>query len=608
MKIILQDKFLRPRQDRMESATIRSSINKCHETGRINAFKLQPPGGDIPVPHVYWDSDVAKVMEGMARAVKLNPASPLNEELDQLVDLVISAQQEDGYLNTHYTVMEQDERWKHLHWAHELYCAGHLTEAAVAHFEATGDRKFLDTMCRYADYIDSVFGPEDGKKKGYPGYEELELALVRLYRTTGNRKYLDLAKYFVDERGKEPNYFQAAESVTDDCSNIQAHKPVRDQHEAVGHAVRAVYLYSGMADVAQETGDTELMKVCEDLFNNIAEKKMYVTGGIGATRHGEAFRGNYALPTAEAYAESCAAIGLIFFASRMLAASNDSKYADVIERTLYNGAISGLSLSGDRYFYGNPLEVSPDMPVSNHIVAERQPWFGCSCCPTSYCRFLPQLQDFCYRANDKELWIDIPASAVIEGTDWQTTVSGSYPYDGKITVRITSREELAVKIRIPAYSNGLAKICVNGQEVNTKESEKGYVTLKRIWSENDIIELDLNVKPALVYANPLLTAVAGKAAISMGPLVYTFEQVDNPGALCRYMIDSKTGFKVVDANHIMEGAKMIECSGFATEINENAPLYSNKAPVLFPVTLKAVPYALWSNRTPGEMRVFLNIR
>ncbi len=608
-KVKLQDCFFAPRQDKMETVTIESSLKKCKETGRLDAFKLQQPGGDIPVPHVYWDSDVAKVMEGMAHAVRLNPESPLRKRLDELVDLVVSAQQPDGYLNTHYTVVEQENRWKALHWAHELYCCGHLTEAAVAHWEATGSTKFLDAMSRYADYVASVFGHGEGQIAGYPGHEELELALVKLYRATKNRKYLELSKYFVDERGQSPNYFSEKEGFWEgNLSNLQAHKPVREQDEAVGHAVRATYLYSGMADVAMETADKELFSVCEKLFDNIADKKMYLTGGIGSTRHGEAFRDAYVLPNADAYAESCASIGMVFFASRMLRATGDSKYADVMEREMYNGAISGLSLKGDEFFYVNPLEVSSVFSTTGHILPVRQEWFGCSCCPTSYCRFLPQLQDFCFFADDDALRINIPASATIQTSGYTAEITGDYPYSGKVTMQISSNKEIKLFVRIMDFCNGKFTVKLNGQ-ILVPAVEKGYAVFLRKWNEGDVLEWDFPMEPNLVYANSHVSADAGCAAVTRGPLVYTFETTDNPGCIRNYALAENTPeFTLKPVDGLLPGTIAIECNGFVREDGENAPLYSTKKPLYQTVRLTAIPYALWQNRGSAEMKVFLPLK
>jgi len=608
--IRLNDCFFRPRQNVLESSTLESSLKQCKDTGRLDAFLLRQPGGDVPEPHVYWDSDVAKVMEGMAYAVKLNPDSPMRKRLDELVDVVVSAQQPDGYLNTHFTVVEKEHRWEWLSWAHELYCAGHLTEAAVAHFEATGSRKFLDAMCRYADYIATVFGRGEGQKRGYPGHEELELALVKLYHATGEQKYLDLAKYFIDERGQEPHYFSQVEKTQDEngLAQLQCHKPVREQEEAVGHAVRAAYLYSGMADVGSLTGDKDLLAACERLFNNIVSRKMYITGGIGSTCHGEAFCKAYVLPNADAYAESCASMGMVFFAHRMLKITGDSKYADVVEREIYNGAISGLSLSGDEFFYVNPLEASSGYQACGNSCNVRQKWFGCSCCPTNYCRFIPQLQDFCYRAEEKTLWVDIPAAAEIKTDAYSAVISGAYPYDGKIRMTLTSAGEITLKTRIMDFTCGSFSVKLNGENLSPAVV-KGYAVITRTFAAGDVLEWEFRIAPRLTFANPMVSADAGCAAVTLGPIVCAFETADNPGPIVGYSLRAyENNFRLVPAEGLPEGTMAVECDGYVQDVSSDAPLYSS-APVSFkPVRLKGIPYALWQNRKQSEMRVFLPLK
>ncbi|MBO4630333.1 MAG: glycoside hydrolase family 127 protein, partial [Lentisphaeria bacterium] len=412
--IHLKDGVFAPRQETNWKTTIPGCIRRCEETGRLKAFELKWKEGDPDKPHIYWDSDVAKVLEGMSASLQIHPDPAMEKKLDELIDLVIGAQQPDGYLNTHFTVIDQDKRWTNLHDWHELYCAGHLMESAVAHYQATGRRKFLDAMCRYADYIDSLFGRDPGKKRGYPGHEEIELALVKLYHASGEKRYLELARYFVEERGTEPNYFVTAENFPEaGLKNRQAHKPVREQTEADGHAVRAMYLFAGLADIAGETSDPALLECAERLFRNTVQRRMYITGGVGSTQFGEAFTHDFDLPNALAYAESCAAIGLALFAKRLLDITGKCEYADVLERVLYNNGLSGISLQGDTFFYANPLEVNETFFERGHIYSSRQKWFDCSCCPTNYCRFLPRLGLFCADAAPDRLRIDIPAAMEI---------------------------------------------------------------------------------------------------------------------------------------------------------------------------------------------------
>ncbi|MHA1715249.1 MAG: glycoside hydrolase family 127 protein, partial [Promethearchaeota archaeon] len=371
-------------QDLIRQVTIYHSFDKLKKTGRIDAFKLDwKPGRGIP-PHVFWDSDVAKWIETASYALITKPDPDLKKMLDDLIDLVISAQQPDGYLNTHFTVVEPEKRWTNLRDLHELYCAGHLIEAAIAHHEATGSDRFLNAMIKYADYIDAVFGPENGKLKGYPGHQEIELALVKLYKITRNEKYLKLAKFFLDERGQIPFYFEieaekrgekpkSFDRAIKDREYRQSHLPVRDQEEIVGHAVRAQYMYSAMVDVGYLTRDDDLINAARKIWNDTTLKKMYITGGVGSTRTNEGITKAYDLPNETAYAETCAGIALFLWSYRLLSIDKDSKYADMMERALYNGILSGISISGDKFFYENPLANDPRNPdLVNHV---RASWF-----------------------------------------------------------------------------------------------------------------------------------------------------------------------------------------------------------------------------------------
>ena len=605
--IHLNDGVFAPRQETNWKTTIPSCIRRCEETGRLKAFKLGWKEGDPDMPHIYWDSDVAKVLEGMAASLQIHPDPELEKQLDELVDLVVGAQQPDGYLNTHFTVTDQDKRWTNLHDWHELYCAGHLIEAAVAHYESTGKRKFLDAMCRYADYIDSLFGREPGKKRGYPGHEEIELALVKLYHATGEKRYLELSRYFVEERGTEPNYFVTAENYPEiGLKNRQAHKPVRQQTEADGHAVRAMYLFAGVADVAAETHDQSLLECAERVFRNVAGRRMYITGGVGSAQQGEAFTHDFALPNSVAYAESCAAIGLALFAKRLLDATGKREYADVLERVLYNNGLSGISLQGDTFFYANPLEVNSTFLELGHIFPSRQKWFNCSCCPTNYCRFLPRLGLFCADASDRRVRIDIPAAMNIFRPDYELEISGQYPYDGKIPVRIIKGGKFTLAVRIPAWCRKYS-VLLNGK-ASDAALLNGYWTLEREWSSGDEILLDLDMPAEVIYANAAVPADIGKAAVQRGPVVYCLESVDNPDILLHTArISAHPVFEVIEAAGLPEGTRAICFSGEAAQPADDQ-LYSVNPPVYKPVQLSAIPFALWQNRGKSSMQVFLQVK
>ncbi len=606
----LTDPVFAERISACRKATIPSSIEKCRDTGRIDAFRLNWKKGMPNAPHIFWDSDFAKVLEGMALMLAQNPDDKeLDAELDSYVDLVISAQQPDGYLNTHFTVVEPDKRWTNIFDWHELYCAGHLMEAAVAHYRATGNRKFVDSLGRYADYIATVFGTEEGKIHGYPGHEEIELALCKMADATGEKKYLDLAKYFVDERGKEPNFFVQEDQMrnstygSEALENRQAHKPVREQTDAVGHSVRALYLYIGMADVAMRTGDKGLLDACRTLFDSVAEKRMYLTGGCGSSRLGEAFTLDYDLPNETAYSESCAAMALVQFARRMADATGEVQYADVMEQALYNNAISGISLDGTHFFYANPLTVSPTLITAGHVMPERQPWFGCSCCPTSYCRFLPQVGGLGWSVRDGELRCNIPAAGQVKSGNIELSVSGRYPYDGAIGFEIISGGEFTLSIRIPSWcANWSATL--NGKTLNVK-AENGYLSITCAWAKGDRVDLVLALAIDVVRANPKVTANAGKIALMRGPVVYALESLDNPGNIQTLIVPAEQEFRLGEAKGLNNIPAILGEALRETDESGGRLYYRLRSPKREKVALVAIPYALWQNRGKAELATWL---
>lgn len=597
----LHDPVFAPRIDTAIRRTIPACIRKCHDTGRFEAFKLKWREGMPNKPHIFWDSDVAKVLEGMALALQLRPDVKMKAELEEYIELIISAQQPDGYLNIVFSTQQKDERWSNLFNGHELYCAGHLIEAAVAHFNATGRRNFLDCMCRYADYIATVFGHDANKTHGYPGHEELELALCKLAEATGERKYFELAAYFVNERGQTPNYFLQEQPLMGerDLKNRQAHKPVREQTDADGHAVRAIYLYSGMADVAAEFNDAELLRACENLWNNIVHKRMYITGGIGSIPIGEAFTVDYHLPNDSAYAESCAAIGLALFAQRMLNATGEGRYADVMEQVLYNNALSGISLDGEHFFYANLLEVDDNSFAFNHISKTRQEWFSCSCCPTNYCRFLPQLGSFICSETDDEIRLNIPAATRLPNG---IEVSGGYPYNSDIRVRFANCGKYKFSVRIPGWC-GRYTLTLNDAEC-LEQAVGGYVTFDREWHSGDEIRLILEMPVRVLYPNCKITSDAGRIALTRGPLVYALESVDNGKVLPQLVIPVEQEFALSKATGLPEGTVAISGRALQEE-NSSDSLYSTAPPACHECTFTAIPYALWQNRGESNMAVWL---
>ena len=613
-QVRLEDPFFKVWTEKNRLSTLPSALRKCRESGRIDAFRLNWKEGMANKPHPYWDSDVAKVLEGMAYELMTEPDRELEKELEEIVALIVSSQGTDGYLNSYYSVVEPEKRWKDLAYGHELYCAGHLMEAAVAHFQATGRRNFLDCMCRCADYIASVFGRGEGRIRGYPGHPEIELALCRLAKATGRKRYLELAKFFIDERGREPRYYACVEGIENETNlkQLQAHRPLREQNEAVGHAVRAVYLYSGMADVAAATDDAELLDLCRTLFRNIAERKMYITGGIGATREGEAFLEEWNLPNAEAYAESCAAIGLVFFAERMLNITGDSCYADVMERVLYNGALSGIGLSGDVFYYANPLEMNPGIRLPEPYSVDRRPWFSCSCCPTNCCRFLPGIATRLWSVKEETedktgaaaVRLNIPAASVYDDSRRRIRVSGAYPYDGRFEVLFESDFPGTFSFRIPEYCGGAFQSTLNGRSVRLPVDGNGYALLKGMKKKGDCLEVNLNMPVRVMRSHPSLLQNHGKIALTRGPLVYALESADNPPGLERLLIPADQSFQTLPAasGSLPPGTLFIRGTAFREkERCADSPLYSTDSPDLEKGTFTALPYALRQNRGGNEM-------
>lgn len=599
-----QDGVLKDRIESGRTGTIPASLAKSYETGRIDAFKLNWKKGDPDQPHFFWDSDVAKVLEGIANSLSLHPDKELEAEYDKIIDLIASAQQPDGYLNVYFTVVEPEQRWKKISETHELYCAGHLLEAAVAGYTLLGKRKFLDVMCRYIDYIDTVFGAEEGKLRGYPGHQELELALIRLYEVTGNKKYADLSKFFIDERGKEPHFYrdvQKHEPVYG-LIEVQSHKPVREETKAVGHSVRAVYMYSAMADQARIYNDEELFNVCEKIYRNITGKRMYITGGIGSTFHGEAFTTDYDLSNGTSmYAESCAAIGLVRFAGRMFNITGDGKYVDTVERAIFNGILSGISLDGKKYFYTNYLEMDENYFPYNMGASERQPWFWCSCCPTNFCRFLPEMLQYLWSESDDEVTLNIPVANTFAGRFGELEVQSLYPYDGAVSVTVNADGKFKLSCRIPNWCKG-ATFLLNGEKQEIG-AQNGFVTFDREWKKGDKIEYMLPMPVEVMRSNSKVTGNNGRIALMRGPLVYACETVDNPQGVANMIIPADQEFKLADAAGLPDGTVAI--TGEALYESKSEELYSSEPPTLTNGKFTAIPYALWQNRGKANMAVWI---
>ena len=576
---------------------------------------------------VFQDSDVAKWLEAVAYSLETHPNPELEEIADETIDLIGRAQLEDGYLNTYYILNGLDKRWTNLQDCHELYCAGHMIEAGVAYYRATGKRELLDIVCRFADHIDTIFGPEPGKKRGYPGHQEIELALFKLYEVTDEEKYLNLAKYFIDERGTEPYYFdieREERGLTEHFNGMrglgrqyaQAHLPVRDQTTAEGHSVRATYMYAAMADIALETGDEELLKACKTLWDNIVTKRMYITGGIGSMAHGEAFSYDYDLPNDTAYAETCAAIGLIFFAWRMLQIEPNSCYADVIEKALYNNVIAGMSLDGKRFFYVNPLEVVPEACEKNgtkmHVKSTRQKWFPCACCPPNISRLIASLGQYIYTIKEDTLYIhqyiDNTSNMKIHGDEISITQKTDYPWDERINVELALEieKEFTLAFRIPEWCKN-ARILVNGQAIDRNNTENGYVMLNRRWKDGDTVQLLFPMKVLRMRSNPLVRENIGRVALQYGPIIYCLEEVDNGPNLHEVRLPLDAQFDVKFEEDLFGGVNIIEV--VAERVDKKWPaesLYSSQNSIEYvPSKLKFIPYYAWDNRGLGEMLIWV---
>ncbi|TDF98696.1 glycoside hydrolase family 127 protein [Paenibacillus piri] len=578
---------------------------------------------------VFQDSDLGKWLETVGFALSKERNPELEKLADDVIDLLGRAQQPDGYLNSYYTVKAPGERWTNLRDNHELYCAGHLMEAAVAYYEATGKRKFLDIMCRYADYIGTVFGAEAGQKRGYDGHPEVELALVKLYQASGNRSYLELSKFFVEERGQQPHFFDAEIREREALQGasgkkkrtydyFQAHLPVKEQTTAEGHSVRAVYLYSAMADLAVEYGDDGLKEACRTLWNDTVGRKMYVTGGIGSSAYEERFTVPYDLPNDRAYTETCAAIGLMFWAQRMLQMEKDRKYADVMELALYNGVLSGISLDGKSYFYVNPLEVWPDTANFRNdmhtVKVTRQPWFGCACCPPNIARLIASLGQYVYSAGEDErelyvhLYVGSKAGVELAGVPVQLTQQTNYPWDGQAELQLSLQQpaDLTVCLRIPGWCRKWT-VSVNGAETDAGEPVNGYAKLTRTWQDGDRIELSFDMPVELMHSHPNVRSNAGKVALQRGPIVYCLEEIDNGANLQDLAIASDAQFDVNYDAGLLGGVAVLTGVGSRSVIPAKAEgiLYGTRPFERAAAPVKAIPYFAWSNREPGEMTVWI---
>ncbi|MEF2965018.1 beta-L-arabinofuranosidase domain-containing protein [Paenibacillus sp. M1] len=607
-------------------------VNSAEPSGAVRNFRIAAglEQGEF-YGMVFQDSDVAKWLEAVAYMLESDPDPALEEIADGMIDIIAMAQQEDGYLNTYFTVKEPGQRWTNLAECHELYCAGHMIEAGVAYYRATGKRKLLDVVSRFADYIDSVFGTEPGKLAGYDGHQEIELALVKLYQATGNERYLRLSRYFVDQRGQKPSFFAHEHKERGGKSHwpdgyaalnleySQSHLPVREQEKAIGHAVRLLYMLTGMADVAAETGDESLLAACRRLWDNIVNRQMYITGGVGSMPQGEAFSFDYDLPNDTVYAETCASIGLIFFAQRMLRISPEAQFADVMERALYNTVVGGMSRDGKHFFYVNPLEVDPKACGGgnrkyDHVKPVRQEWFGCACCPPNVARLLASLGEYIYTVQGDSiythLYIGGEAKLEVGGQQVGIKQTSHYPWDGRISLEVTPEQAgsaFALAVRIPGWCKQ-AVLTVNGAAypLDAGTVVNGYAVIERSWQPGDLVELNLDMPVLRMHSHPLVRANAGKVALQRGPLVYCLEQADNGPNLHEIMlpreVQLEAGREDLLGDVVTVRAEVLRLR----ESDWNGELYSDKpTPEAKRETVKFIPYYAWANRGEGEMTVWV---
>ena len=619
----LEGEFWTERLDTVLKSTIPSQHAKLAEYDILKSLKLPKPVPPLRFPRhpngftvqVFWDSDVGKWIEAASYALSHRRDAAIEAKIEAIVDDFEKAQQPDGYLNCWYLEHEPENRWTNLRDNHELYNAGHMLEGAIAYFETTGRRRWLDIMERYVAHIRQTFGTGPGQKPGYCGHPEIELALVKLYHLTKDKKHLDLAAYFVNERGQQsPHYYDVEKAERErrgievqrynypDYDYSQSHKPVREQTKVVGHAVRAMYLYTAMADLAAELNDQGLRKACETLWTDVMETKMYVTAGLGPSAHNEGFTYDYDLPNQSAYAETCASVALIFWAQRMLHLDLDGKYADVLELALFNGALSGLSIDGCHYFYANPLESNGS--------AERWDWHTCPCCTMNVSRLVASVGGYFLSTAPNgvafHVYGGISSTRDIAGTKVALKEKSNYPWSGDIRISVDPATPAAfdVKLRIPGWCKD-AKLTINGAAVPV-EAVNGYHTISRTWSMGDTIALDLEMPAERLYAHPGVIMDSGRVALRRGPLVYCVESTDNPGGrVQRIRLPRQSEISASSPDGQFAGAVTLRARAMAIDETDWHDLYRTSAPKENPTTLTAVPYYLWANRGKSSMLVWI---
>jgi DUF1680 family protein len=608
----------------VRTVTIPSQHRRLEEEGFLEVLDFHKPPAPLARPiqpsglsmQHFFDSDFGKWIEAASYTLKAHPDAVIEAQIDAIVEKLENGQMADGYLNSWFIRREPEKRWTNLRDLHEMYSMGHLLEGAVAYFEATGKRRFLDVMIYAVDHIIDTFGTEPGKLRGYDAHEEIELALVKLYRVTRDPRHLDLAVYFVDERGTMPSYYDEEarkrgenpqDYVYQTYAYSQAHMPVREQTQVVGHAVRAMYLFCAMADLAYEKDDPVLKAVCDRLFDNLTGRQLYVTGGLGPSASNEGFTREFDLPNETAYAETCAAVALGFWGHRMAQIDLDSRFTDKLETVLFNGALAGISRDGEHYFYENVLE--------SHGQNRRWKWHYCPCCPTNIARFITSLGQYFYSARDGELAVHLYGANSAELTVGDVFVrlkqETRYPWDGdvRLVLGMEKTSHLTLKLRIPGWCRD-THVTVNGEAVDlSKCVSKGYAAISLDWKDGDEIRLSFGMPVDRLYAHPAASEDGGRVALRRGPVVYCVEETDIGGEPQRLRLPADAAIDAVFDTQLLGGAIVLESKALEADATDwSGDLYRTRPPALIPKRFKAIPYHLWANRDPGAMLVWLQER
>lgn len=585
-QVTINDNFWSPRLNAHAQSTLSACISQTQDsTARIVNFEKAVGLKEGKHEGIYFDdSDVYKAMEGIAYSLINNPNSQNEALLDKWIELIAKSQQPDGYLNTFYTLNHPDERWTDME-KHEMYCGGHMIEAAIAHYQATGKRTFLDVAIKFADHLDSTFGP--GKRHWVSGHQEIELALVKLYHATQKEKYLDLAHWLLEERGHGHGKGSIWENKHWGGAYCQDDVPVSEITDIKGHAVRAMYLFTGMADVASEMNLPEYEKALKRVWEDVTQRNMYITGGIGSSQSNEGFTEDYDLPNKTAYCETCASIGMVLWNNRMNLFSKDAKYIDVLERSLYNGVLSGVSLEGDLFFYVNPLESDGD----HH----RKRWYGCACCPSNISRFIPSLGSYVYLTGDNEIFVNLymgnKANIALGQNKVELIQKTDYPWNGRIQLEVNPEKKgtFEVNLRIPDWCKNF-EVTVNGKSVKNPFYENGYIKISQVWKQGDRLTLNLDMPVEIVSSDPRVTENRGKRAIQRGPLVYCIEQADNLNISFNSIgLTKQSEYALSEGKGKLNGMTLIK-----TNVDGEA--------------LTFIPYFSWDNREAGAMKVWLNYK